>query len=409
MKEMENKVRRAFEHATPNVLDSVLSDCREQKGTIVMTQKNRNWSKKLLAVAAALVLVIGLGAGYGWYSYNNTPLAAISLDVNPSIQITVNRNEKVLDVDALNKDAEIVLGDMDLEGSDINVAVNAILGSMLRNGYLTADANTILVSVNSKDAAMGAALQKKLNAEIGKILSGSNFSGAVMSQTVTDEETLRSLADEHDISVGKAQLIQKILAADNHYVFADLAKLSVNELKLLTETPNIKLDDVTTNGQASSTQFIEKDAALNAALAHIGATKDQVRDISVEFDCDDGRMVYEVDFDLGEYDYEFDIDARTGEVLHMDKEMDDDYTDDDDQPIVTPDTYISPERAKAAALAHAGLKAADVRDLECELDADDGTVHYDVDFETAQYEYEYEIDATTGEVLLSRRENQDDD
>ena len=93
MKDMDlNKIRKAFEHATPNILDSVLSDCQEQKGTINMTERKTNWNKKLIAVAAALVLVIGLGGGFGWYQYNHMPMADICLDVNPSIQITVSRN-----------------------------------------------------------------------------------------------------------------------------------------------------------------------------------------------------------------------------------------------------------------------------------------------------------------------------
>ena len=66
--------------------------------------------------------------------------------------------------------------------------------------------------------------------------------------------------------------------------------------------------------------------------------------------------------------------------------------------------YITPEEAKAIALKDADLAEADVRDLEVELDRDGGTLHYDVDFEKDQYDYEYEIDAKTGKILKSRKE-----
>lgn len=414
MKDMDlNKIRKAFEHATPNILDSVLSDCQEQKGTINMTERKTNWNKKLIAVAAALVLVIGLGGGFGWYQYNHMPMADICLDVNPSIQITVSRNEKVMDVDALNKDAEIVLDDMDLEGNDINVAVNAILGSMLKHNYLTVDANTILVSVNSKNAAAGNDLQKKLTEEIGQTLSASDFSGAVMGQTITDDDEISDLAKQYDISEGKVQLIKKILSADSHYTFENLAALSINELKLLTEKETVNLDDVTTSGQASVSEFVGKDAAVNIALSHANATKDQVHELDVELDCDDGRMVYEVAFAFGKYDYEIEVDARSGDILDVDKDQedidddDDDY--DDDTPNAASQNYISAKQAKAAAFAHAGISASNAQEIECELDEDDGKVHYNIEFKSGDYEYEYEIDALNGTVISFDNESKRDD
>ena len=73
-------------------------------------------------------------------------------------------------------------------------------------------------------------------------------------------------------------------------------------------------------------------------------------------------------------------------------------------PIASSADYIPYEEAKAIALNHAGLNASEVRDLDVELDRDYGTLHYDVDFENGGYDYEYEIDATTGSVLKSRKE-----
>ena len=214
--DVEAKLKQAFEHATPNVLESVLSDCREQKGTVIMMKERKNnWKKRLVAAAAALALVIGLSAGTGFYLRNRAVAATVSLDVNPSVELSVNRNDRVLNVTANNEDGKTIIGDMDLKGSDLDVAVNAIVGSMVRNGYLNELANSVLVSVDSKDAAAGTALQEKLAQEISVILEGDSFSGAVISQTVEKSENLANQAQEHHISVGKANLIQQIINQDS--------------------------------------------------------------------------------------------------------------------------------------------------------------------------------------------------
>jgi len=63
------------------------------------------------------------------------------------------------------------------------------------------------------------------------------------------------------------------------------------------------------------------------------------------------------------------------------------------------------EAAKAAALAHAGLKAADVTFVKCKLDWENGVQVYDVEFFTQDgREYDYEINAATGDVLKAEQD-----
>ena len=49
----------------------------------------------------------------------------------------MNRNDKVLKAEPLNSDAEEILDNMDLEHVDVDIAVNALIGSMVRHGYLS--------------------------------------------------------------------------------------------------------------------------------------------------------------------------------------------------------------------------------------------------------------------------------
>ncbi len=68
---------------------------------------------------------------------------------------------------------------------------------------------------------------------------------------------------------------------------------------------------------------------------------------------------------------------------------------------------ITEAKAKDIALKHANLTADKVTELEIELDTDDAVTHYDVDFKANGYEYDYEIQAETGEILKSEKEIDD--
>lgn len=62
-------------------------------------------------------------------------------------------------------------------------------------------------------------------------------------------------------------------------------------------------------------------------------------------------------------------------------------------------SYISADQAKAAAFAHANVNEKDVSKLKVDFDQDHGKAEYEVKFDVANMEYEYEIDAVTGEVI----------
>ena len=62
------------------------------------------------------------------------------------------------------------------------------------------------------------------------------------------------------------------------------------------------------------------------------------------------------------------------------------------------------QAAKSAALAHAGVSAADVTGLRCELDEDGGRWVYEIEFRAGGVEYEYEIAAADGTVLKAEQD-----
>ena len=429
--ELNRKIKGAFSRATPDVLDAVRSQCETQKGTVIpmmQPKKKKSFARRFGAIAAALALVIALGAGVGTWQSGQAVASTVSLDVNPSIEIKVNKNETVLDVIPLNEDAKTVIGDMDFERSDLDVAINALIGSMLRNGYINELANSILISVDDSNAERGKALEARLAGEIDTLLQTGSFQGSVLSQTISADNELQNLAQQYSITPGKAKLIQQIVTQDTRYAFEDLASLSINELNLISESGSLHLDDVAATGEASDKAYIGVDAAKQAALNHF---LDQLPTVAVEphwdweLDFEHGRMVYELELEyMGGAEFECVVDALTGEILyghsepHYREEHHDDHHNTSSttptaptpsaDPTPSAPTYLSADEAKAAALAHAGVKAADAYGWECEFDRDDGRTVYDVDFHANGYEYSYEISAVDGSVLKYEREKDDD-
>lgn len=435
--EMNQKIKRAFEHSTPDVFHSVLADCKEQKGARIMNKKTTpsgSWLKPIIAVAAAIVLLIGTTVGIQTYSANNAVASTVLLDVNPSVEIQINQHEHVLKVIAHNEDGKKIVGDMDLGGSDLDVAVNALIGSMLTNGYLSEIANSILVSVDGKDTEKSAALQAKLTEEINRLLQTDTFTGAVLSQTISRDDNLQTLADTNNISVGKAKLIQEILAVNPLHTFDELARLSINELNLLSTAATQPLNHVESIGSASDKAYIGRDAAKAAAFAHLGLTDTDIR-CEIELDYEQGTMVYEIDFVHDGYEYDCHVNAVTGEIVKVDKDREEDYRDetpgdddldDDDDPNDDDsddnatntgtqtgengsDRRITSEAARKAALSHAGVDAQSIRDYDSELEWENGILIYDIDFESGDYDYSYEVNALTGEIVKSDKELDDDD
>jgi uncharacterized membrane protein YkoI len=153
---------------------------------------------------------------------------------------------------------------------------------------------------------------------------------------------------------------------------------------------------------AQAATKLTADQALEIALKDAGLTKEQIHDLDVELDNDGGAVHYDVDFEVNDKDYDYEIDAESGNILKKDVPK---------APAAAPASASSSSsknigrtKARDIALKHAGLSASQVRDLEVELDKEGGKSHYDVDFEADGYDYDYEIDAESGKILKSRKE-----
>ena len=147
---------------------------------------------------------------------------------------------------------------------------------------------------------------------------------------------------------------------------------------------------------------MSEEEAKSIALQRVGKTNDEVTFTRVKIDRENGITVYNVCFYDTEKEYELSIDVDTKEVVSY-KE---DYLVNNNSTVTNPNNtanYIGTDRAKEIALNHAGLSINNVRFSKVELDVDYHIATYELEFYYNYYEYDYEIDATTGEILKYER------
>lgn len=386
--QMERRLSAALDKTAPDDVDGVLSRCTERKGTVVPMKKKNNRMKKWMQTVAACLAVLLLGGGGLLVQQAHAVTSVVSLDVNPSIELRVNSREKVVSCQALNQEAQAVLEDMDggrdLKGVKADVAVNAIVGSLVRCGYLDSLSSAILISVEDKDQARAQRLQQELTGAVDGALAAGDSRAAVLSQTVQQDKELEKQAKANNISTGKAALIRQAMALNGSLTFEGLAQLSVEELRDLIEA-------------GAPGMPIGMQAALEAAAQYAGLTTADITDADVDPELDETPAHYEVEFQVpGKGELEYKVEAYTGQVLTG-------------QANVQPSTPVNPsgdigmEAAKSAALKHAGLSTAVF--TKAERDYDDGRLEYELEFHTDSAAYEVTVDAATGRVLDYEKED----
>ena len=158
------------------------------------------------------------------------------------------------------------------------------------------------------------------------------------------------------------------------------------------------IESYTPSASAAEGQIGLEDAR-QVALSHAGLSADAVTFVKEGLDYDDGRAVYEFEFYQGTTEYDYEIDAASGEILSFDQDAEF-YA-----PTAQSGTKeITAAEAKAIALAHAGVSEADARGLEMDTDRDNGRTVYEFEWEVGRVEYSCDVDAATGEVVAFERD-----
>ena len=451
---------------------------RIEKG---MKKKFNIFGKGFVGVAAAACVLFAVGVvGVPYYGNNYVPDSHVDIDVNPGVEIVTNKKNKVLEVQSTNQDGADVIDGMDLKNTELKVAVNALIGSMVQKGYIQNDNTGILVTVRNDNEDKANKVKAEVLNDINTALSTNSVQATVINQTVKTTVDAKKFAAENNISIGKAVFVLNLAAKDASLDAKELAKMKVSEIASLVVQKGIDIGDIVDYDSddsiweniADAIEDIDEDARKNAfstsaavenstaaattpqpaptqpaatvapattvaqsnntvgdigiekakeiAMSHAGVSAGSVSFVKAKIDTEDGVKVYDIEFYSGNAEYDYEINSATGAIVSFDQDIENYEIPTQPQsaaptqaatqpqaaaPTQAASSVISVDKAKQIALSHAGVSGASFKKVK--LDKDDGVRVYEIEFKVGNVEYDYDIDASSGAIISSSSEIDD--
>ena len=444
---------------------------RIEKG---MKKKFNIFGKGFVGVAAAACVLFAVGVvGVPYYGNNYVPDSHVDIDVNPGVEIVTNKKNKVLEVQPTNQDGASVIDGMNLKNTELKVAVNALIGSMVQKGYIQNDNTGILVTVRNDNEDKANKVKAEVLNDINTALLTNSVQATVINQTVKTTVDAKKFAAENNISIGKAVFVLNLAAKDGSLDAKELAKMKVSEIASLVVQKGIDIrdivdydsDDSIWENIADAIEDIDEDArekeiatsaavenstvaattpqtaptqpaatvapattvaqsnntvgdigiekAKEIAMSHAGVSAGSVSFVKAKIDTEDGVKVYDIEFYSGNAEYDYEINSATGAIVSFDQDIEN--YEIPTQPAAPTQaqtaaptqaaSVISVDKAKQIALSHAGVSGASFKKVK--LDTDDGVKVYEIEFKVGNVEYEYDIDASSGVIISSSSEIDD--
>lgn len=166
------------------------------------------------AVAACLFLFLTAG-GFRLYA---KPVSYISIDVNPSIELGINRFGRVVSADAYNTDGQDILEHVKLKNMSYSQAIDKLLQSEDYAVYLTEGSHLVFTVISERSDA----IMQELNEE--------KRSGAYQVSTYSSDMTCREEAHQHEMSFGKYRACQELAQYDETVTIEDCHGMTMGEI-----------------------------------------------------------------------------------------------------------------------------------------------------------------------------------
>lgn len=236
-REIKQRINRAVRQITPNVYDDVATvPVRKMAAHDHITRQElpgeRSRSMRMFGFAPAFAsLAVLFIAIFAWWQFLRID-SVVAVDVNPSIELKLNRLSHVVAVQAYNPEAQSLVEAVPWRFSPVEDVIQRLLGAMKQQGYLQSENSFLMLSYQQDNQIRAEALGRRLNKAVLRLkLQNPEM---VYVQRVEIKE-IAGLADDYDVSRGVMQLILKAQIMNPQYSVELLSELDLQTLYWLSE------------------------------------------------------------------------------------------------------------------------------------------------------------------------------
>lgn len=214
-----------------------------------LTQSTSNWQTaptsrrrrfRPLATVAACAACLLMTLGSLWLYF--TPAAYISVDVNPSLELTVNRFDRVISVTGLNSDGDALAQTLNVRFLNYTQALEQVLDS------------EPIVQCLARDEMLSITVAGNNNTRTEEMLSQVSACAAGRGNTYCHASDLQTAAEAHDygLSCGKYQMLLELQTLDPSLTAEDIRDMTMRELWDLLERLSGSVPSGQSDGQVQT-------------------------------------------------------------------------------------------------------------------------------------------------------------
>jgi hypothetical protein len=185
--------------------------------------------KKIASMAASVIVVAFIGLGTFLWS---TPAQFINIDINPSVELSVNYFDRIISVNPMNEDGQKLVESVSVQACRYESGIELVISTAQEMGYLN-DEEDVLISISSSDQKR---VEKAKNDIIEKV--------SPSMEILTFDTEQREQSIQKGISPGRENIIEKVIEIGTDIDKEELTEKPVKELmKIIKENKKTEQEE----------------------------------------------------------------------------------------------------------------------------------------------------------------------
>lgn len=210
-----------------------------------------------LAGALLSVTILALLALGGFKTYNN-PVAYVSMDINPSVELGLNFMDRVVRAEGLNKDGRELITEIEFKNMTAEEAVQRLVEEADNKGYIEEDGSSVVaLTTFAKNEKNAEKIESRIQDRVKELIDAKTMNYVVYADHANLE--LRSEADKYDISPGKYRIILMLQQLDSSIEVSEYQDASIKEIMFKIH----ELKGIAQNKNENSKDFERNRANIN--------------------------------------------------------------------------------------------------------------------------------------------------